>query len=219
MSYKLLDLYCGAGGCSEGYRQAGFEVVGVDIEPQPNYPFTFFQSDAMEFPLDGYDVIHASPPCKAFTKTGWSYHFGYHSKHKDLLTPTRNRLIKSGIPFVIENVPGAPIRANIMLCGSMFGLGVRRHRYFETFPVIFFLMQPCIHKKVMASPYGHPRLKGEGSTWGPAMGINWMSVAELAQAIPPAYTKRIGDELIAVLNKESGATAHNSKSIQCGKAV
>ena len=203
MSWKLLDLFCGAGGCSMGYHRAGFKVTGVDSKPQKNYPFEFHQADAIEFPLDGFDVIHASPPCKAFTKTGWSYHFNYHNNHSDLLTPTRKRLIESGLPWVIENVPGSPMRADLLLCGSQFGLGVKRHRWFETNPSLFVLIQPCCHTKVKASPHGHPRVAGEGATWGPAMDIDWMNTNELSQAIPPAYTEWIGNQLIEVLEKEA----------------
>jgi len=194
--YRLVDLCCGAGGASVGYARVGFDVVGVDKEPQPNYPFEFHRADALAFSLDGFDAVHASPPCKGFTKTGWSYHFGYHAKHADLLTPMREKLLASGLPFVIENVPGAPIRADILLCGSQFGLGVRRHRLFETEPRMFCFLPPCAHEKVQASPYGHPRVAGEGATWGPAMGIDWMTTNELALAIPPAYTEFIGRELM-----------------------
>lgn len=204
---KLLDLFCGAGGCSMGYHRAGFNVVGVDINHQPHYPFRFHRADAMLFPLDGFDAVHASPPCKAFTKTGWAFHFNCHQNHKDLLTPMRERLIASGLPFVIENVPGAPIRGDLMLCGSMFGLGVRRHRYFETNPSLFNFLPPCSHKKVLASPHGHPRISGEGATWGPAMGIDWMNTNELSQAIPPAYTEWIGKELKThIFSIKSGET-------------
>ena len=131
---RLLDLFCGAGGAAMGYYRAGFtEIVGVDIKPQPRYPFEFVQADAMEYPLDGFDAIHASPPCQAFTalRSMWNSR-----EHPDLLAPTRVRLLKHRGLFVIENVPGAPMREPVMLCGSMFGLGtgdaeLRRHRLFE----------------------------------------------------------------------------------------
>jgi DNA (cytosine-5)-methyltransferase 1 len=192
----MLDLFCGAGGAAMGYHRAGFDVTGVDINPQPRYPFTFVQADAMTFPLDGFDVIHASPPCKHFTKTGWSYHFGYHANHDDLLTPTRQRLAASALPWVIENVPGAPMRADFMLCGSQFGLGVRRHRWFETSPQMFDLMPPCVHDRPVASPHGHPHFKGEAKLWAAGMAIDWMTPEGLGQAIPPAYTEFIGAQLL-----------------------
>jgi DNA (cytosine-5)-methyltransferase 1 len=217
MSYKLLDAFCGEGGCSMGYKLAGFEVTGVDITEQKRYPFAFVKGDALEYMKahgKDFDVIHASPPCKAFTKTGWALHFGYHANHKDLLTPARIILESLGVPYVIENVPGAPLRADFMLCGSQFGLGVRRHRLFETSPRLFSMIAPCAHNTVDASPHGHPRRAGEGATWGPAMGIDWMSTAGLAQAIPPAFTKYIGEKLIAVL--ESGFTSANTRSLQAG---
>jgi hypothetical protein len=128
---RLLDLFCGAGGAAMGYHRAGFDVVGVDINPQPHYPFEFHQGDAMTWPLDGFDAIHASPPCKAFTRAGWSAHFGYHDRHDDLLTPTRTRLVLQPAPWVIENVPGSPMAPSVVLCGSNFGLNLRRHRWFE----------------------------------------------------------------------------------------
>lgn len=197
---KLLDLFCGAGGCSMGYHRAGFEVVGIDHGPQKNYPFEFHKANVFEWlknnDLKQFDFIHASPPCKCFTKTGWSFHFEYHKNHEDLLTPTREVLINSKKPYVIENVPGAPMKDSFILCGSMFGLGVRRHRHFETNPPLFQFIQSCNHKRVEASPHGHPRKAGEGATWGPAMDIDWMSCEELSQAIPPAYTEWIGKQLL-----------------------
>ena len=183
-----------------GYHLAGFEVVGVDIEPRPNYPFEFHQADAMTWPLEGFDAIHASPPCKAHTKTGWAYHFDYHADHDDLLTPTRERLVANGAPWVIENVPGAPMRVDLELCGSMFGLGVRRHRWFEAgFPLSPFVLA-CNHSDRVVSPHGNPnRFKGTGKQWAAAMRIDWMTTAELSQAIPPAYTEHIGLQLMAHL--------------------
>ena len=117
---RLLDLFSGAGGAAVGYHRAGFDVVGVDIEPQPHYPFEFHQADAMTFPSSGFDAIHASPPCQAFSIA--AKYKGTAGRHKDLLTPTRTRLQAAGLPWVIENVPGAPMRADYLLCGCMFGL-------------------------------------------------------------------------------------------------
>jgi DNA (cytosine-5)-methyltransferase 1 len=183
-----------------GYHRAGFDVVGVDINPQPHYPFEFHQADALTFPLDGFDAIHASPPCKAHTKTGWAYHFGYHADHRDLLTPARARLRQISLPWVIENVPGAPIRGDVMLCGSQFGLGVRRHRYFELSWPYPHLLPSCDHRLRVVSPHGNPnRFKGSAKAWATAMGIDWMDTVGLAQAIPPAYTEHIGRQLLAHL--------------------
>ena len=198
---RLLDLFCGAGGAAMGYSQAGFtEIVGVDIVPQPNYPFTFVQGDALHPPVElgGFDLIHASPPCKAFTKTGWAYRFDYHNDHLDLLTPTRELLADADRPYTIENVPGAPMRVDVLLCGSQFALGVRRHRWFEMADPIFQLMTPCDHSTRVVSPHGNPNaLKGSGRQWAEAMGIDWMTTPELAQAVPPAYTKFIGEAFLA----------------------
>lgn len=127
---RLLDLFCGAGGAAMGYYRAGFEVVGVDIKPQPNFPFEFHQANALDFPVDGFDIIHASPPCQAHTCLNVMWNA---KKHADFVEPTREKLKASGLPYIIENVPGAPLIDPIKLCGSMFGLGagpydLRRHR-------------------------------------------------------------------------------------------
>jgi DNA (cytosine-5)-methyltransferase 1 len=207
----LLDLFCGAGGAAMGYHRAGFEVVGVDIKPQPRYPFEFHQADAMTFPLDGFDVIHASPPCQAFTALKDMHNA---RPHLDLLTPTRERLKGSGLRYVIENVPGAPMHDFITLCGSMFGLGsgdagLRRHRLFELGG--FNIWQPgCRHgfrNRVIGVYGGHGRdRRRKFNTQNftvqerrEAMGIDWMTGNELSQAIPPAYTKFIGAQLMAAL--------------------
>jgi DNA (cytosine-5)-methyltransferase 1 len=203
---RLLDLFCGAGGCSMGYHRAGFDVTGVDIKPQPRYPFKFIQADVMGIPdsfLDEFDVIHASPPCKRFTKTGWAKYFGYNENHEDLLTPIRERLLSRGGLWVIENVPGAPLKANLTLCGSYFGLNLKRHRLFETNPPIFLLVPPCSHKKGVASPHGHARKPGELASWRIGLGIDWMNEDELAQAIPPAYTEFIGKQLMDYIRSKS----------------
>ena len=136
---RALDLFCCAGGAAKGLDQAGFEVVGVDIKPQPRYPFEFHQADALAFPTEGFDFIWASPPCQAHTSMK-SMHNA--KPHLDLIPETRAKLQASGIPYVIENVVGAPLIDPFMLCGTMFGLGVedaelRRHRIFESsFPIL-----------------------------------------------------------------------------------
>lgn len=200
----LLDLCCKQGGASMGYHRAGFDILGVDIEPQPRYPFAFVQADALEFlassDLSSIAAIHASPPCKGFTRTGWSYRFGYHQRHTDLLTPMREALTASGLPWVIENVPGAPMRADLKLCGCMFGLGeLERERWFETSLRLFDLRSPCHHVKPIISPRGNTHYKGETADWARAMDIGWMNANGLSQAIPPAYTEYIGGQLLAAL--------------------
>jgi hypothetical protein len=187
---RLLDLFCGAGGAAVGYHRAGFDVVGVDINPQPHYPFEFHQGDAMTWPLDGFDVIHASPPCPAYANvTRWR---GNQGDHPDLLPGTRLRLEQAGVPWVIENVPGAPMRPDLILCGSQFGLAVRRHRWFETSPRLFNLVPPCHHKRDDL-PFMH---KNERA-YADALGCPWMTAIEGRDAIPPAYTEHIGRQLLA----------------------
>jgi DNA (cytosine-5)-methyltransferase 1 len=210
---RLLDLFCGAGGAAMGYHRAGFtEIVGVDIQPQPRYPFTFIQADAMTFPLDGFDVIHASPPCQAYS-TLRNLGKQNHRPHYDLVAETRERCQRSGIPYIIENVPGSPLHGSLVLCGQYFGLEVRRHRHFET--SILMLIESChrSHKEKPVAVYGdHP----ERHTYKPgsggyihraatleiaqeAMGIDWMEWKEITQAIPPAYTEWIGRQLLNCL--------------------
>lgn len=198
---RLLDLFCGAGGAAEGYSRAGFDVIGVDVESQPSYPFEFIQADAGAFPLGGFDAIHASPPCQRFIRSG----LVDKSKTVDLLTPTRERLVEADVPWVIENVPGAPMRGDVVLCGSMFGLAVRRHRLFEFDQPTIIVTATCDHSRPVAGVYGHPHgkrgawpgmLPSTHQSWSEAMGIGWMTSTELAQAIPPAYTMLIGAALI-----------------------
>jgi DNA (cytosine-5)-methyltransferase 1 len=202
---RLLDLFCGAGGASMGYHRAGFEVVGVDLHPQPRYPFEFHQADALTFPLDGFDVIHASPPCQGFMRSGMMARDG---RYLDLLTPMRERL--RGRTYVIENVPGAPMRPDAILCGSAFDLEVRRHRWFESSSPFSALVPPCNHSRPITGVYGHPHgsggawrngkrpmLPSDAATWARAMGIDWMNPRELSQSIPPAYTEWIGKQIQA----------------------
>ena len=197
---KALDLFCGAGGASMGLHRAGFDVTGVDIKPQPNYPFEFIEADALEVELDGYDLIWASPPCQAFTA------YGRRPDHvkpsPDLVGATRDQL--NGAVRIIENVNGAPLRFPVKLCGSMFDLDVRRHRYFEcSFP---FLVPVCEHERQsprfpQATNRENLRSTVEVGVWRiplgvqqEAMGIDWMTVEELSQAIPPAYSEFLGRE-------------------------
>jgi hypothetical protein len=194
---RLLDLFCGPGGSSRGYQEAGFHVTGVDIAPQPNYcGDAFILADALEVPLDDYHAIHASPPCPRYANvTRWR---GDPERHPDLLDPIRQRLlIEAVVPWVIENVPEAPLRRDFLLCGSMFGLRVKRHRAFETSWQGFGFAVPCQHRGLL--PFMH---KGERA-YADAMGCHWMTKEEARDAIPPAYTRYVGGFLL----DESGVAA------------
>jgi DNA (cytosine-5)-methyltransferase 1 len=206
-------LFCGAGGAAKGLQQAGFHVTGVDIKPQPRYcGDAFVQADAMTFPLDGYDLIWASPPCQAYVQRNKNLD----TRHPRLIEPIRERLAATGTPYIIENVEGAPLIAPTLLCGTMFGLRVRRHRLFET-PFMTILTSPCHHWGTVAAGdfagvyafggKGHRHGKGQrdpraahGPDWADAMGIDWMSRAEITQAIPPAYSAYLGRLAFSVLS-------------------
>lgn len=224
---RLLDLFCGAGGAGAGYACAGFEVVGVDIEPQPRYPFAFHQADALEVlerlcdggPLfrtaaAGLDAIHVSPPCQHASRLGalWP-----DREYPEMIERTRELLIGTDLPYVIENVEGAALMDPITLCGSTFGLGVRRHRLFES-NVELRNAGPCRHAEQgpVLSVQGHAGgqsrrdgLRGRGTTqeWREAMGIDWMTGVELAQSIPPVYTQHIGHYLLAEVEARAGRLA------------
>ena len=210
---RLLDLFCCAGGAGVGYYRAGFEVVGVDIKPQPNYPFTFIQADALTLDADfiaTFDAIHASPPCQSYSDL--AKRNGNADEWPRLIDPVREMLIRSGLPYVIENVEGAPLLNPVMLCGTMFpGLRVLRHRLFEA----SFEIVPPPHRK-------HPKVHtfdrrkshfGKTDEWKDfvqvtgggnctlaaarqAMGIDWMTKGEINESIPPVYTQLIGRQLI-----------------------
>lgn len=206
---RLLDLFCGAGGAAMGYHRAGFaEIVGVDIRPQPRYPFTFIQADALRPPvrLEDFDAIHASPPCQAYSKTrAILIGKGLPNRGRDLVASTRALL--AGRPYVLENVPGAPLRNAVVLCGTMFGLRVLRHRIFESSMVL--IAPRCAgHDGGTKSHRGYSRgaryVTVGGHNYNPtegraAMGIDWMTRDELNEAIPPAFTEFIGRQLIAAL--------------------
>jgi DNA (cytosine-5)-methyltransferase 1 len=201
----VLDLFCGAGGASMGLYRAGFDVIGIDIKRQPRYPFRFIQADALKPPVDlsRFDLIWASPPCQAYVRSGMVAKDG---RHPRLIEPVRKMLRVSGAPWIIENVPGAPLRADLVLCGTMFGLGIRRHRLFEGEPALPpFVPATCDHGRPITGVYGHPHgrggawrngrrpmLPGNAETWGREMGIAWMIPSELALAVPPAYAEFIG---------------------------
>jgi DNA (cytosine-5)-methyltransferase 1 len=208
---RLLDLFCGAGGAAMGYYRAGFDVVGVDVKPQPRYPFAFVQADALRppFRLENFDAIHASPPCQAYIRSGMVARDG---RHRPLIAPVRALLVSSGKPYVIENVEGAPVRPTFVLCGSMFALAIRRHRRFEVPSVFALHPATCDHSRPITGVYGHPHGKGGAwrngkrpmlpsdlATWSRELGINWMTAKELAQAIPPAYTEFIGRQLLEAI--------------------
>lgn len=198
-----------------GYHRAGFEVVGVDINPQPRYPFEFHQADAMTYPLDGFDVIHASPPCQGYSphvSSENSTNAGTRGKAEPrLISDVRERL--TGHLYVIENVVGArhEMRARLLLCGVMFGLPISRHRLFESNAR---LEQP-FHKHCagVAKRYaeakgwdprdmtvtGKGRRAGTSERWAEITGIDWMSQHEMRESIPPAYTEYIGRQLLQAL--------------------
>ena len=207
MPRKLLDLFCGAGGASMGYARAGFEVTGMDLKHGKRYPFNYILKDVMELrpeDLEEYDVIHASPPCQTFSATRHLRNAqGKGTTKKDLLAQVRSLLVVSGKPYVIENVKGAPLIDAVQVCGSAFGLKVRRHRLFESnMP----LRGTGCHHGQQGKPvgiYGSMRdeIPGGGHTAktmdeaNEAMGIDWMIWSELVEAIPPAYTHHIGMQL------------------------
>lgn len=230
---RCLDLYCGAGGSAKGLQMAGFHVTGVDIKPQPHYcGDDFYQADALTFPLEGYDCYWASPPCQGFTDLR---HMPNSKHHENLIGATRERLVATGLPYIMENVEGAPLIFPIVLCGTMFGLGVLasnaelwRHRLFEmnwTQP----LTPKCNHRfrpRVIGVYGGHGRDRRRvitvvGHSGGriirdgcqqfsvadrrEAMGIDWMTGAELSQAIPPAYSEYLGKQMMQAVLATKGA--------------
>ena len=201
---RVIDLFCGSGGASMGIRQAAFskEIVGVDIVGQPNYPFDFILGDAMDIHMSvlrSFDFIWASPPCQAFSKAA-RQHRDRGKEYPDYISATRAMLKESGVPYVIENVEHAPLDNYIFLCGTMFPeLRVIRHRIFECsfpfeFPFVYGLK--CNHKGKATLESGGEyytvagHMTGSVEEWGRAMGIDWMATKEeLAQAIPPAYSR------------------------------
>ena len=218
----LLDLFAGAGGAAMGYHRAGFRVVGVDWKPQPQYPFEFILADAMTFPLQGWDAIHASPPCQGYSimrNLPWL-------RDKDyplLIEPIRERLIAAAVPYIIENVAGARrskcrpdgMRAG-WLCGGMFGLPFYRHRYFETNWFWWQPGHPQHHRLASNVRGGRARARNGARRVGAnvghsagvglaraAMGIPWMTRDEITQAIPPAYTEYIGRALMEEVRSEN----------------
>jgi len=234
---RLLDLFCGAGGAAMGYHRAGFEVVGVDVKPQPNYPFEFVQADALRWMSNslagevGFDAIHASPPCQAHISglAAMNLKIGRTYDHDDLIPETRELLRATGLPYVIENVIGSRLLEPVTLCGSAVGLPIRRHRLFECSFAL--MVPPCAHGWQSDQKYwngdrsvrnedgtrsytGHDRLSsvvqvygnaGGRQEWPAALGIDWMTDAEMIDAIPPAYTELIGHQLMSHLKAEAVA--------------
>lgn len=218
MRPRLLDLFAGAGGSSVGYDRAGFEVVGVDVRPQPHFPFRFVQMDALEAVRTmaaGFDVIHASPPCQRFSDL--AKRNGNADEWPDLIGPIRALLRKTGKPYIIENVEGAPLRDPIMLCGTMFpGLRVLRHRLFESkiplvapdhgrHPLVYTMDKRKAHYGKLDERTAFVQVTGGGNCSiaeaRSAMGIDWMTKAEINEAIPPAYTFFLGAQLLAAIER------------------
>jgi hypothetical protein len=191
-----------------GYHRAGFDVVGVDIEPQPHYPFEFHQGDAMTWPLDGFDAVHASPPCQRWSNTGTTRAIG--DEHPDLLGPTQERFATLDIPWVIENIPLAPMAESFVLCGMTFGLPIVRHRRFETSMGFMFVPSACPQSKWRSAGGGHPGTYPYAQkSWEKAWREHvipvvwpWMTLREAGLAIPPAYTEWIGRRLIEAIDQE-----------------
>ena len=203
------DLFCGGGGAAQGLKQAGFDIVeGYDIKDQPDYPFESFIQDALDVDIEPYDFIWASPPCQHFS-IGTRKH--NRKNHADLLEITREKLVASGKPYIIENVPNAPLLSPVILCGTMFpGLKVFRHRAFES-NIELEVKMLCAHKGHKAKERrtdngdfftvaGHNT--GTMAEWSDAMGIHWMTRKQtLAEAIPPAYSEYLGKQVIEWITK------------------
>lgn len=213
---KLLDLFCGAGGASMGYHRAGFDVFGVDIEPMYQYPLDdIIQDDAFAVLADrefigSFDAIHASPVCKRWTVANRVH--GSAGRHPDQIAPLRQLLQGVGLPYVIENVVGSPLRPDLVLCGSMFGLGfggriLKRHRLFESNVSLDPLPDECRGRPAVGVygtgggwtrvAHGGGGVKVSGRDAADALGIDWTTDQRvLSQAIPPAYTEFIGGQLL-----------------------
>lgn len=224
---RLLDLCCGPGGAATGYARVGFEITGVDMSPQPHYPYPFIQADAFHFlataDLSQFDAIHVSPFCQEYSQSRYlrravAPHLAPKPKQ---IRAFRECLERTSLPWIIENVAGSDLPAAVELCGSMFGLPIRRHRWFAA-SFLLFAPGPCRHTDSCINPIGG-KVRGYGSlsthtyqdakghvrkreaylplaTGQAAMGIDWMTLKELSQAIPPAYTAWVGQQLLEVLS-------------------
>lgn len=212
---RLLDTFCAAGGTSMGFSLAGFEVVGVDISPQPNYPFEFHQGDAIEFIREHgheFDVIAGSPPCQSYLNLGAvNRKLGRTYDHPDLVEATREAMVATELPYVIENVENAPLIDPVKICGTGLNRPLRRHRLFESnVPLVGV---PCAHSRFTEKKYwtgwrpkGETRLStvvqvygnaGGTEHWPDAMGIDWMTNKEMIEAVPPSYTLHVGAQIMA----------------------
>ena len=210
---RLLDLFCGAGGAAMGYHRAGFDVTGVDNRPQPRYPFEFHQADAMTFPLDGYDAIHASPPCQGYSRALRPL---VKRDYPHLIGDVLSRVKAVGVPYVVENVIGAPLPSQttlegehgVMLCGTMFRLPLKHHRLFQlSYPA--FPPRGCRHDE---QPLMNPVRRGSWydqqfdrseREYRQAKGVPWMNREEGREAIPPTYTEHIGAALLQHLKERA----------------
>jgi DNA (cytosine-5)-methyltransferase 1 len=216
---RILDLYCGAGGAAKGYHDYGFEVVGVDLHEQPRFPYEFVQDDALNaldtlilggkvggYFLDDFDAIHASPPCQAWSVMS-NCRPGLAETYPRLIVPTRCLLQQTGKLYVIENVPRAPLVNPVVLCGTSFGLRVRRHRLFETNFRVY--EPPCDHFGRVLNPHNSEARKrmreefGYGESleriWKREVGVEWMNDAEARESIPPVYTSYIAGHVRGAL--------------------
>ena len=222
--FRLLDLFCGAGGCSVGYHRAGFEVAGVDNRSMPRYPFEFHQADALEFVAahgHEFDAIHASPPCQAYSEDMRHLSSGQAEK---LIDPVRELLQQFGRPWVIENVEGSPLSTasglfgehGVLLCGTQFSLRIWRHRKFET-SFACASPGPCRHNGKPINPHredSRQRMRAEfgqvdlEAIWRREAGVEWMDRNTGRQAIPPAYTEFIGRQLLDLLIRRADDSTH-----------
>lgn len=221
---RLLDLFCCAGGAGMGYQRAGFEVVGVDIDPQPRYPFEFIQADALTLDQDflaSFDAIHASPPCQSYSDLAKRNGNGH--MWPRLVEPTRELLQSLGVPYIIENVEGAPLLDPVVLCGTMFpGLRVLRHRLFESnieltapahgkHPLVFTHDKRKAHYGKLDQNTSFVQVTGGGNSSianaKDALGIDWMNKHELNESIPPVYTEYLGQELMRAVKREAQRAA------------
>jgi len=209
MKYRLLDLYCGGGGASYGYELAGWEVVGVDIMPQPKYRGQFIQADAIEYVREHYrefNAVHASPPCQAYSMASMQFRKAG-KKYPDSIAGTRQELIKTGLPYIIESVPGSPLVDPVELCGAMFGMRTYRHRLFESnieLKVPFHPEHIARNAKMGRPPKDDEFIQYMGHFSGVRLvqqmtGLTWLGQKELAQSIPPQYTEYIGRQLLSNL--------------------
>lgn len=233
---KGLDLFCGAGGAAMGYHRAGFDMVGVDINPQPHYPFEFHQADWAEYLARHwreYNFIHASPPCQAYSgmRRITLSRFGVAPEHPDLIPAVREALQSTGTPFVIENVQGAPMHTQLILCGASMGLPhLARHRHFES-NILLMSGPPCRHMRNAYTigiygdrpdgrrvSYPQHRLVRVAQSLDEArqeMGVDWMDWGEITQAVPPVYTHFIGDQVMQFLGLASGGRPAEDGEVMC----